>query len=1132
MPKISFQKLRAALFEADKLQLDDAMGFKLDAKQLERIQLYKLHCNGDQEISPEVTFKHIKLSESFEQEIDGIYVGSNLKYKYFSDSDKAPQVFKEFFIISSVLANIYSDFEGCTVSPEIRNIYKLMVLFEGESPEAFYNKLDKFFSRNFGSIKEFKSFEEGIKIASCKEFEVVKYDLVQARKLLISKTDATKVAKNFHLIAKFTKVPNDAATFNEVLFKFRYTEAPKDPDLAALCSSLGAENFAAILHSRELGLLPIVPKTVSTIPDIQIEFKSGLSIYHLVKLPETNPRALHLGNLVGNCMSWPSEAGGPNVNNVIHDTLHRENMGIYAIVKAGKKKPFEKEDLENLEKLGHEFVGKSPIWVGADNSINFGVLAVKSARAANFDVIEIMEAFGLRAESLGFDRIVVGGLSEIRGIRNLDKLESMHTEWNSIPREGYKYAHILHQQEAYISQRLAAARADLRAVTKFEDQSHITSVSQAEVVKVAISIIGAEIDQETYVKYSNCYVMRNWDAEGLVRLVQAFEEMKTSNPTLYEKLFDFTNSIKFTPGTCTEEYISYKYGITIEDIFNLPEAVINDLLGNKIVKKAIVRLSDMKAFSESLQSVDSELSLKRTLVKAYARDLSKEEGDLSYLDTMSENRCEKILKSSSLIAFGFTNIRELATLSDEVFDYVTIQLADIYGNAYLSGYIPKLAELGVGNLDTMKKGLLARSVAYKSTQDPKFDPFEDSFVQDLTQENLLICTGALGLRMLIESDSLSEIIQDPKEAAVNIQRRIIEIGYLNYNKSGIERSEIEFIRSLDEEACHFVFSADLEVAIRLVEPNVMKLYKEGRITLDDLQLLDNEMLNILLSNQHLVEALDRPVEFLRSCPKEKFSLFAGNFEICALHKAGKLDLVQLASYDEAKIKALNSYFITHLIKEDAADFTTLLELNIDQIEVIGSGICQAIREGKLQAENLKESSAEQLKELDLAILSDLENVLDLDHLRCQNAEMIQALSNVKYYINTLGLQMWQYELANHSVEKIDYLFSYEEGKCSVDYFCQESKVEFLDLVELPMDKLQILLRSFNNTFKMQPAGLNIEALREMEKDKLELLLSDEVDQYIQLHWPTKLADLVGMDVVAIQGMIHPEGPDLEVLGDT
>lgn len=1125
MRKISI--IRAALLSDDISKLSEILGYELDEQKMSKINSFKKKCSGEDK-------KNSETNMPFDILVDRIYLKNNLKYKYFPDTEKAPELFKELFIILSVMINLDSDHEIYPPIDVMDKIYDLMVLFDGSDTDIFYKNLDKFFNRNFASLKEFASFVEDIEVSKCQEFGKIPYDISKARLLLNSKTDGVKIAKNFKTMSHFKKIPHDAETFKQELFKMKYPEAHEDPELAKLCSSLDAENLGDILKGRELGFLPTENKASSSLPEMHLTFKSGSSTYHFVNLPVTNPRSQQLGNYVGNCISWPSMKGGPDVNNLIHDALHKENIGFYVIVKSSKDKLFEPKDIENLEDLGHEIVGFTPAWVG-DKSINMGVLSVRSARTGNLDIKEITEVLGKKVEEEGFDRLILGGLSEVKGIRNLDLMESTHTKWNSIPAEGYKYPHFLYQHEGYISKKLVNARDELRSLTGFEDQSHIISLDQAEAIKEAMmklqNLGGSEVFEEIYVKYTNPYIMRVWDSNELIRLISEFEKLRDEDPGLHAKLFFFDNNLNFTPATATKDYICYKFGIKVSDIYKLPKDVIEAILASdEIVRNAIVRLSDMDSFGKSLVNVDSLLALKLELIKAYARDLSKEEGDLSKVDVLEEDKCDRILKSHSLFTFGFTSISEILTLEEDVFNYLTSESFALYSQTYIMGKIPKLSELKKDTPSELQKEFLERVIEYRKDQNPKFTKFGEDFVHKLTSENLAVLTRDLCLQALFFANSLEELIKSPEEEAIIVKRRIVEAAFIGSSLFGLDKADIDYIHSLNEDDLDFVLNCKSEVAIKLTNPDIMTLLRNNKITLNDLELLDESTMYLITLHDYIFDVLDNPIQFFQSKPNLKKLLVYNHGVIKSLHQSSKLDIKNICNLDEEKASIFASMNLLELIQQDMTALENIFHFTNEQLAQINYHIIIAASNGRISFENLKECSADQLEALTFAIASYFEKVLDLDHLRCQSPEVIKAIARHIWYIKEIEVPLTQYELANHSAEKIDYIFSYENEKCDIGTFLKISKMDFYDFIEFPLEIIQILLSSYSIPYRFAKAGLNKESVENMDLEKLALILSKQMEVYTIAHFQTPLSEIANMNLDEIRELI-PGEDSAELLGD-
>lgn len=447
MSKISFLKIYQALFEADTISYEALLPDPTSEFQQQKLHKFmKVFCG--MELPENATFKGQTFTEATQRSMNEFFVLVNNKLKYYPKQDVAPEVYQAIYIVLNFVSNITSSEEYIVTYSRDEIEYKLMVWFGGESPTETLKSFDKFFVREFSNLEELYSASNEATLHACSDFGKVDYNLDQARNLLNSKTSAIKVLKTFYsmpfLELEYRKIPHDAKTYQEQLFNLLYPNASEDPELADLCFSLNATNFAQIIHGRKVGIIPTQLKAVDFVPEIDIRFQSQSSSYFLTKLPETNPRALQLGNIVGNCQSWGSKEGLGNIDRVVLDGVNRQNNGFYVIVKESKKTPFEKAHLETLETHKHEIVGESPVWIGEDNSIIFGIFAVRSARAANMNVMELMQAFGKEAEQLGFDRIIVGGTGEMRGARGKEELESHKTDFNSAPKEGYNYNYTLY----------------------------------------------------------------------------------------------------------------------------------------------------------------------------------------------------------------------------------------------------------------------------------------------------------------------------------------------------------------------------------------------------------------------------------------------------------------------------------------------------------------------------------------------------------------------------------------------------------------------------------------------------------------------------------------------------------------
>lgn len=1086
MAKISLQKIHAALFEASKINFTDI----LQEKNTEDKQLIVegfLSRNIGQSYEKSNTFRDSKLLDSFETHLRMVYENINSKNKYFKKGDEEHiKLYKQIYLTFELAYLVENNGEYNQVLIQ-EAAYNFMVWFGDESARGCFANLDRFFNRNASDFHEFVFHVEKSSVPNCPDFGVVDYELTKARNLLRSKTNGYKILETFFAMqiieSKFGKIANDAATYLEQYNKFLVPNSEEDPDLAEFCVQMGASNFSQILHSRKVGLIPVKPKPVDEVPNIHLSFHSKKSNYHLVKLPETNPLALYLGSIVGNCQSWGAKEARGNIDTVILDALHRPKNGFYIIVKESSKKPFEISDLDCLKESGHEIIGESPVSVSEDGSMIFSLFAIKSSRVQNINIMEVMNAFGAEAAEHGIHRIMVGGLPEMKNVGGEEDLTALKTNFNSIPAGGYQYSFALHQHEAYISAELAEARSKLKEKTSIDDQSHITSLQQASVILEAWDKIEAIRLPENYQKYTNSYVMDVWRLERIVSLVEDFEKMKSEKPELHAKIFNFQDDIQFVPFTRITEFLSYKYGIKIEYIYNLPDSVIEALFDDKMVKFALDNISDMQILQMGFGAVDSVQALKKVLAKGYASDLAKEDGDLGYIDSMSEDRLDSILENPQLLSFGFTNIRELSELSDANFEFVFRYLVDVERVLFRDGFFPKLSEIDLGQVVLIHRMILKGELALISQFFDKCNPLGDDFIDNLSPNIVKLLASKYAFEAICESKSIMALADrtdiSEKEVALNILKHVV-----------IWEKAQEYLDTLDEDSLvHICLECNKSISLVFSEM-LLDLYISGATSPEEIMIQNEE--NLASKTYFLKDLAGRAGSVTEIINLDNDIIHAlSDKSLLEKHDEGILDLRLWKNFDLDKIHALKNFYIS-----------------------------EAVKDGRVKYENLESCTKEQIDALNTAISRDWGKFLDIDHLRCQDAEVINAIAELKPILELAEIPMSQYDLAQFSAEEIRYLFSYEGDKRPVMAFCNDSKISFSEFLALSMDKITFLLEGHrNNACRLQATHLDGKALCEIKMSKLRLLLSDEVDAYFNTHYTTRLHEITVMEESEIMEMI-------------
>lgn len=643
-----------------------------------------------------------------------------------------------------------------------------------------------------------------------------------------------------------------------------------------------------------------------------------------------------------------------------------------------------------------------------------------------------------------------------------------------------------------------AARVKLAETTGFKDQSHITSFPQAEAVLEAWEGSVELRAEENYQKYTNCYVMHNWSGAALSKIVETAERMKVESSSLYARIFDFENNVPFSPGVDIAKFSSYKYGIKVDSIIGLPEEVIESILSNATIREALARVPDLQMLQDSFEGIHSILDLKHKLIKAYARDLSRETGDLSFVEQIDEARADTILWNPQLVTFGFISMEEIANLPSDDFDFLFNNLIEPERLLFRDGYLPKHSECktSYSTKVELQRAVVKGASKLRSNYKILSPGFDDTFIDKVSEKNLELLTTKIGFRALLTPANYNMLLSKPDEDSTIVALNILRT---SLSKRDVGAASIEFLETLGGvETFEILFSVDRETARLMLNENLIGLYKSGKATLEETAKLGCESLCMIAYHYcDFIEKTGIPIGVIAT--KSKELLNAVNIpDLIELYQLGLVDMEILLSFEAEKIAAFNSAYMV-----------------------------SAIKEGQLHFENLRECSTAKLKVLSRACTNNSDNVFDLDHLRVQAPEMIEVIANSAHWIKSFKEHLVQYELASQPIEKARYLTSYEEGRVSVNYFCEISKIPFHEFVDLPLDKLQVLLSDWDNPYKVSRMGANVETIATMPISKLSLLLSDEASQYCR----TTIRDLVGMDEAEIQDMIHSEEFAPHVLGE-